>query len=572
MRKWICAALALVLALGMVFNFAQPVSAADPMTVSDDFIEVLKKMEGFRPYPYWDYAQYSIGYGTRCPDGMLSYYQANGISVEAAVELLHKELKSFERSVNNFSAKHGLEFSQHQFDALVSISYNCGAGWMGETTGYLYNAIKNGYTGTKLVYAMGLYSSAGGSYILMPRRLCEANMYLNGVYRAYNSGDDAIPETYKWVRLDGGAAEVRYKVCAYDAAENKPVDVIFKKIPTGVDSNGNPFVYELEGWYTASGRRIDALDMSLSDGETLYAKWKSPDDVTSDPPEGEEVEIEVTVTADKVNVRKGPGTDYDIVGSVSSGEKLVITALYKVGDYTWGKFEKGWLRLDFTDYQSQESAPSTFPKKGTVNTNNVNYRTKPEVGESTLVGQKNKGDRVTIVEEWYSGSMWWGKMDDGYWIALQYVTYDDSANPFVTGIEMWTLPKTTYIVGEALDTAGGVVRVNYSNGTADAVSLTPMMVSGFSSEAAGTIELLVTYNEETTTYTVTIIDPIAPGDTNQDGNVNNDDVVYLMWHGLFPDQYPLEVEADFSADGEVNNDDVVYLMWHVLFPENYPLA
>lgn len=66
-------------------------------------------------------------------------------------------------------------------------------------------------------------------------------------------------------------------------------------------------------------------------------------------------------------------------------------------------------------------------------------------------------------------------------------------------------------------------------------------------------------------------DPI-PGDLNDDEAVDNKDVEYLLWHTLFPDDYPLNQEADFSGDGVLDNKDVEYLLWYTLFPDDYPLA
>ncbi len=65
--------------------------------------------------------------------------------------------------------------------------------------------------------------------------------------------------------------------------------------------------------------------------------------------------------------------------------------------------------------------------------------------------------------------------------------------------------------------------------------------------------------------------PGVPGDITGEGEVNNDDVVLLLWHTLFPEEYPLGVSGDINKDGSVNNDDVVLLLWHTLFPEEYPL-
>lgn len=62
------------------------------------------------------------------------------------------------------------------------------------------------------------------------------------------------------------------------------------------------------------------------------------------------------------------------------------------------------------------------------------------------------------------------------------------------------------------------------------------------------------------------------GDLDGSGDVDNKDVEYLLWHTLFPDDYPLSVDADFDGSGAVNNKDVEYLLWHTLFPEDYPLS
>ena len=62
-----------------------------------------------------------------------------------------------------------------------------------------------------------------------------------------------------------------------------------------------------------------------------------------------------------------------------------------------------------------------------------------------------------------------------------------------------------------------------------------------------------------------------PGDFTGDDLVTNEDVSYLLWHTLFPADYPLDNNADFTGDGTVTNEDVSYLLWHTLFPADYPL-
>lgn len=43
------------------------------------------------------------------------------------------------------------------------------------------------------------------------------------------------------------------------------------------------------------------------------------------------------------NVRKGPGTNYDLVTKVNNGDKLTIYCEYVGSDYTWALSDKGWI-------------------------------------------------------------------------------------------------------------------------------------------------------------------------------------------------------------------------------------
>ena len=121
-KKWLCGILVVVLLLPVILQLPMPTFASEVLTSSDEMIAVLKKMEGFAKYPYRDTSQYSVGYGTRCPDDKLQEYKTNGITEEEAVQILHEELAYFEDAVNDFAKKHNLTFNQHQFDALVSFS------------------------------------------------------------------------------------------------------------------------------------------------------------------------------------------------------------------------------------------------------------------------------------------------------------------------------------------------------------------------------------------------------------------------------------------------------------------
>ena len=64
---------------------------------------------------------------------------------------------------------------------------------------------------------------------------------------------------------------------------------------------------------------------------------------------------------------------------------------------------------------------------------------------------------------------------------------------------------------------------------------------------------------------------LSVGDFDGNGSVTDADVIWLLWHTVFPEDYPLTGSGDFNGDGSVTDADVIYLLWHTVFPEDYPL-
>lgn len=372
MRRLTSLVMAIVLVCGLVLSCVPFISAAgSSMVTSDAAVQVIKNFEGFLKYPVWDYGQYSVGYGTRCPDDKLEEYQKNGIPEEDAVALLREHLQIAETAVNSrIIDRLGVKLSQNQFDALVSFTYNCGSGWAYDTNGTLYKAIANGTTGNELIRAFALWCIAGGDILtgLLNRRLCEANMYLNGVY------SNTPPSSYGYVYYDanGGTTTPRSQGYStqWDAA---PYPVPYYE--------GHVF----EGWYTQKegGTKVTNLDASTK-GKTLYAHWSTNsggstggstggntggstggntggntgDQIASGTPI---TPVTVTVTDTDVNVRTGPGLSYSVIGSAQKGAKLSITEIGKADGHTWGRYSGGWLSLTYTNYSELTSGSETTP-------------------------------------------------------------------------------------------------------------------------------------------------------------------------------------------------------------------
>lgn len=54
-----------------------------------------------------------------------------------------------------------------------------------------------------------------------------------------------------------------------------------------------------------------------------------------------------TVTGDGLNIRSGPGTKYNSVGSLNKGDTVKIYTQIKFGDMTWGCIDGGWVSMSF---------------------------------------------------------------------------------------------------------------------------------------------------------------------------------------------------------------------------------
>jgi len=476
------------------------------MTISDELVRILKRLEGFRAYAYWDHKQYSIGYGSKCPEGYEKYYQHNPITQEYAEELMRGELAVFEEMILDFAERNGMKFTQNQYDALVSFTYNVGGNWTRSSTSNLSSAIISGDTGPGLMYGMMLYSMAGNRHTLVSRRCVEVNMYLNGVYPADPLSKDAVPDNYRIAFMDGNGGVVRYDEHGFDAKQPSAIRTYFTDEPTGPDENGNYVTYVLEGWYTQriGGTKIEVLDESIVNGTVLYAHWMTPTGVPVVIPRLESgLKVQVTVTGNGVNVRSGHDTYYASLYKAQMGDMLVLTEVMSVGTAQWGRFGDNWISLNYTDYNTVIS--ELFPIWGKVTANTLNVRIGPGMDYAVADGLTKKNGDMVQVSEWKSdGEMMWGKIPEG-WIALPYVTFD-GVSPVKT-ISISRLPdKLSYVQkAEALDLTGCQLLVTYVDGTTEIVDVTADMTSGFDNSTIGEKTVTITFGYQTVTFQVQIV-------------------------------------------------------------------
>ena len=416
-NRFLCGLLAVCLLVAML-PATVITASADTRTVSENLIAVLKQLEGFSANAYVSGGQWSIGYGTAGSPGQT-------ITEAEADKALRDHLKAVEDKLNAFDAGWNLKLTQQQFDALASLSYNVGTGWM-NTSGRLRDAITGKASEDKFLFGMSLWANNGTSPDpgLLQRRMAEADIYLNGVY-----GKKSGTYTYTIFDANGGTAGSGGE----DKMQGYRRDGSTQILVADPTLSGCTFA----GWFTqrSGGTRVTALDSSTA-GVTLYAQYSS--NGSTGWTGGTELEGSDGTTAviaqgtvkctSYVNVRKGPGTNYTILARAVAGSQVEIYQTKWVGASQWGRMTNGWICMDYVSLSSdsQSGSGSTDTQiSGTVSGSNVNVRSGAGTGYS-IVGRKNSGDVITVYERKTSGGLNWGRIGDNQWICLAYVRLENA--------------------------------------------------------------------------------------------------------------------------------------------------
>ena len=139
------------------------------MKTSQEGIDLIKSFEGLRLKAYKPIATekyFTIGYGHNGED----VKEGMTITQKQAEDLLKKDLERYEGYVKTYT-KH-LELNQHEFDALVSFCYNCGAG-------NLKRLVAERNT-TQIANMFASFNHAGGKELagLTRRRKAERELFL----------------------------------------------------------------------------------------------------------------------------------------------------------------------------------------------------------------------------------------------------------------------------------------------------------------------------------------------------------------------------------------------------------
>ena len=245
--------------------------------------------------------------------------------------------------------------------------------------------------------------------------------------------------------------------------------------------------------------RIDK--MTLADGRNIRAGWIDlqyvgiPIEPEETEPVTEPVQEETptvlvnmgTITAGKLNVRKGPDSKYETNGAYYNGDRVEILETQNVDGSVWGRTNLGWIGMAYVKMdgtpasEGEQSTDPNAPKLisngsntvlgyGVVSLGELNLRLGPDT-EYNKVGTVTMGKRYA----YYQLSEGWARIEGG-WVSTEYFYVEGTtASNAMSGVvntddlKIRTGPNTsfqsigTYQKGDAVEILGQVDAWGYTD-------------------------------------------------------------------------------------------------------------
>lgn len=230
--RWIAVCVAIVLGVGMYTGMPIHAATSAELTISQNGIDFIKEREGFNAKCYYDGAQSSIGYGTKCgtkahASGLHSITRA-----DAETAMRNEINRSYIPNVRRQTS--GLQMNQNQFDALVSFTYNTGGGTSMIKNSPLVKYLRGEMSQAEATSAFQNYvvtNSATGKVDsgLQKRRRLEAKLFFSGVNPNPN------PPTVASISIDKALYAVGENVVFHVSSDTATQYTI------GIHKNGVPY-------------------------------------------------------------------------------------------------------------------------------------------------------------------------------------------------------------------------------------------------------------------------------------------------------------------------------------------
>ena len=204
------------------------------------------------------------------------------------------------------------------------------------------------------------------------------------------------------------------------SGQDTPTDAKFKGVITASELNvrKEPSTNAEKVGLYKYGDRISILEIKNGWGRTEEG-WISMTYVYQDGTTGANA-CKGIVTGTQLNVRSGPGTDYEKVASYDFGTRVNVLHTIKIGDTTWGCTKDGWIAMGYVYVDGTKGENSGT---GTMTGDGVNIRSGPGTNYDS-VGSLKKGTTVEILHQVKIDGRTWGCISKG-WIAMDFVDMDD---------------------------------------------------------------------------------------------------------------------------------------------------
>ena len=292
-------------------------------------------------------------------------------------------------------------------------------------------------------------------------------------------------------------------------------------------------------------------------GDNVSLKWNIPDNT-------EQIKLTLYRNNEIINKISLGLNDNFVIENIKDGSyKAEVIACNLAGVSKKAIVEFSVRNIYYLNYDIGEGSGAPETDSQVIGENIIISEKIPELSGYTFFGWADENEKNTA--KYFSGSEIKSYKD----ITLYAVWMENSA--VLNDIEIYTEPNQKYyLIGEDLNISGLSVKCNYSDGTSRIINK-GFEVSGFDSIEIGTKSLVLSFGEVSCTFNVEVMEYI-PGDIDLNKLVNRDDVMALLWHITFPEDFPITVPADFTDDTTVNRDDVMALLWHITFPEEFPLT
>lgn len=319
-----------------------------------------------------------------------------------------------------------------------------------------------------------------------------------------------------------------------------------------------PTVYYLTVRYNANGGKIQGAD------STIY---------------------KYTVVEDAgINLRSGAGTSYSDLNTIPKGTSFTVSATKTANGYTWGQTtyngKTGWCviseswttktKIPASTYYTNDSGMVCRSISSEYHTNNlacgtdypngfVNASTLGLVrdGYTFLGWSKTKTDsRIYDEDEGFKPEDIVSEVKNSNQTITMYAQWEEIVT--LNSIEIFNLPKTEYVLGEALDISGLQLLLKHSNNTQSVVS-DGFTVTGYDCTKTGEQTLTVSYENKKAYFDIVVLKNYISGDIDGDESINLNDLVTIAqytagWGNLEINQYALDV----NGDDVVNLQDVTH--------------